>query len=110
MVKDEEIRKVHDALKKGAEELGHYFNYDEDFTMELVEGLLENRDRYGYMSCPCRLASGEYERDEDIICPCAYRERDLEEYGACYCALYVTKKIRDERLQVGSIPERRKNI
>jgi ferredoxin-thioredoxin reductase catalytic subunit len=110
MVDDEEVRRIHDMIKKGAEELGHYFNYDEEFTMRLMKGLLENRDRYGYMSCPCRLASGEYEKDEDIICPCVYRDPDVEEYGACYCALYVSKEVRDKKLKVGSIPERRRNI
>ncbi|MBN1785639.1 MAG: ferredoxin:thioredoxin reductase [Candidatus Methanofastidiosa archaeon] len=105
-----EIKKIHDIIKKGAEELGHYFNPNELFTLLLVKGLLENNERYGYMSCPCRLASGIYEKDKDIICPCDYRDPDVEEYGACYCALYVSKDVRDKRLPVGSIPERRKNL
>lgn len=109
MVREEEVKRVHDLLRNGAEKLGHYFNYDEEHTMRLVEGLIENRDRYGYMSCPCRLASGEYEKDKDIVCPCDYRDPDVEDHGACYCALYVSKEVREKKLPVHSIPERRKN-
>jgi ferredoxin-thioredoxin reductase catalytic subunit len=34
--------------------------------------LLVNKERYGYMCCPCRLAAGNREKDADIICPCQY--------------------------------------
>jgi ferredoxin-thioredoxin reductase catalytic chain len=76
-------------------------------TRELVKGLLVNEKRYGYPVCPCRLASGKKEMDLDIICPCDYRDPDLEEYGACYCSLYVSRDVVDGRKKVGPIPERR---
>ena len=43
----------------------------------------------------------------DIICPCDYRDADIAEYGACYCALYVSKEIAENTKQAASIPERR---
>ncbi len=73
----------------------------------LIKGLVENRERYGYPSCPCRLSSGELSVDKDIICPCDYRTPDVEEYGMCYCALYVDKEIHSEEKSITSIPERR---
>lgn len=45
--------------------------------------LLINERRYGYRACPCRLASGAKEEDLDIICPCDYRDADLNEHGGC---------------------------
>ena len=33
----------------------------------LLNGLTENEKRYGYPSCPCRIASGNIEKDRDII-------------------------------------------
>jgi len=73
MVDEEEVKRMYDIIKDGTEELGHYFNYDRELTLQLVRGLLVNKDRYGYMSCPCRLASSDYEKDKDIVCPCDYR-------------------------------------
>ncbi len=94
-------------LKREAEEAGYYLNPDEEFTLDLVEGLLVNQGRYGYPSCPCRLAEGEREADRDIICPCDYRDPDLDEYGACYCGLYVSEEIAQGKKKARSIPDRR---
>ena len=44
---------------------GYFLNPDPDFLQNLLEGLKENEDRYGYASCPCRLASGNFEWDRD---------------------------------------------
>jgi len=59
------------------------------------------------MSCPCRLGSGSRDDDKDIICPCDYREADVEEYGSCYCALYVSKDWLESPVPHATVPERR---
>jgi ferredoxin-thioredoxin reductase catalytic subunit/rubredoxin len=105
---EKKINETHKRLKREAEEGGYNLNPDESFTKILVEGLLVNEERYGYPSCPCRLASGKKEDDLDIICPCDYRDDDLDEFGACYCALYVSDEIARGEKQATSIPERRK--
>ncbi len=97
-------------LSTEAEASGYHLNPDEDFTNALAEGLLVNTDRYGYPSCPCRLASGERTADLDIICPCDYRDADLEEYGACYCALYVSADIAAGASPASPVPERRGTV
>jgi len=86
---------------------GYFLNPDEAFARDLVKGLLFNRKRYGYQSCPCRLASGDADADRDIVCPCDYRDADLTEYGACYCALYVSEDVSAGRKEAGLVPERR---
>jgi ferredoxin-thioredoxin reductase catalytic subunit len=86
---------------------GYFLNPDEAFARELVKGLITNRKRYGYQSCPCRLASGDSVADRDIVCPCDYRDADLGEYGACYCALYVSQAANAGREKIGPVPERR---
>ena len=78
-----------------------------DLLDDLLKGLAENEERYGYPSCPCRIASGDLEKDRDIICPCDYRDPDIEEYGQCYCALYVNEAIFKGEKAAESIPERR---
>ena len=102
-----EVEKLHETLRKVQEPKGYYFNKDRDRVFELLEALLVNKGRYGYMSCPCRLASGEREKDRDIICPCIYREPDVREYGSCYCNLYVSREWNDERIPHAYVPERR---
>ncbi len=103
----EAIERKYEQLKREAEESGYNLNPDVKFTKGLVEGILTNIDRYGYASCPCRLASGKKEDDLDIICPCDYRDPDLVDYGTCYCALYVSEEVLKGERELQSIPERR---
>jgi ferredoxin-thioredoxin reductase catalytic chain len=102
-----DVRQLYEQLKKIQEPKGYYFNKDKESVFELLEGLLRNKERYGYMVCPCRLASGDREADRDIICPCVYRAPDVEEYGSCYCNLYVSKAWNDETIPHAYVPERR---
>ena len=94
-------------IRKGAESGGYHLNPDDSFARMLVEGMLKNEERYGYPSCPCRLATGEKARDLDIICPCDYRDADISEFGACYCSLYVREDIAAGKPLVVPVPERR---
>lgn len=101
------IEELLDLLKKSQEPQGFFFNKDSGLVNDLLNSLLINKERYGYMSCPCRLATGEREKDKDIICPCEYRDPDVREYGSCYCALYVSKEWNEGEIQAGAVPERR---
>ena len=89
---------------------GYHLTPDPAFLNDLLEGLKKNEERYGYPSCPCRAASGQFELDRDIICPCDYRDPDVEEFGACYCALYVSRDVFEGKRTLGQIPERRPAI
>lgn len=106
-VSPEEVDRLFQRLHKEAEAGGYHLNPDTPFTKDLVKGLLVNEKRYGYWACPCRLASGNKEEDLDIICPCDYRDPDLDDYGACYCALYVSGAVLKGEQKLQSIPERR---
>ena len=92
-------------MKKDAVAGGYILNVDDDFVRMLAEGLVENGERYGIESCPCRLCEGESEDDMDIVCPCVYRDDDLAEYGACFCALYVATE--EDSFVQKQVPERR---
>ena len=100
-----EVDVLLERLLKEAKESGYEINPNMDETRELVQGLVVNQKRYGYLACPCRLAAGKKEDDLDIICPCDYRDPDLDEYGACYCNLYVYE--RTPEMKPGPVPERR---
>jgi len=106
-ISEADVDSVYLTLKKEAEDGGYRFNPDVEFVKTLIRGLLKNEQRYGYRACPCRLASGKKEDDTDIICPCDYRDPDLNDFGACYCALYVSAAIARGEKQVAPVPERR---
>ncbi len=102
---DELYQQLHDFNEKR----GYFLNPDIDFTMALLNSLLVNEKRYGYQACPCRLATGKRGDDLDIICPCDYRDKDITDYGACYCGLYVSLNVSRGKQELKPIPERRPN-
>jgi len=106
-VSEIEVEEVYKRLFSEAEEGGYHLNPDVEFTKNLVRGYIRNEQRYGYPSCPCRLASGKKDEDLDIICPCDYRDPDLEDHGACYCALYVNDAVLEGTKVLAPVPERR---
>jgi len=105
------IKKSFDDVKKfvsmTANHNGWKLNPDEEFLKMIIDGLMVNYNRYGYFSCPCRDASGIKEKDKDIICPCKYCKPDQEEFGHCYCGLYLTQSFFESNKKPSSIPDRR---
>ncbi|MGC9517581.1 MAG: ferredoxin-thioredoxin reductase catalytic domain-containing protein [Methanomicrobiales archaeon] len=106
-VSDEEVDQYYHKIKENAEKFGYHLNPDLKFTKDLIRSILINKNRYGYGACPCRLASGKREEDLDIICPCDYRDPDLNDYNTCYCGLYVSGPILEGEKELVPIPERR---
>ncbi len=100
-------QELFEMLRKVQEPKGFFFNNDRERVFDLLEALLANKERYGYMVCPCRLAAGDRDADRDIICPCAYREADVVEFGSCYCNLYVSEAWNQGVISEEYIPERR---
>ena len=98
---------LYDLLKKAQEPKGYYFNKDREWVLSILSDLLVNKERYGYSSCPCRLATGEREKDRDILCTCVYRAQDVKEFGSCYCNLYVSEDWNNDKIPHTYVPERR---
>jgi ferredoxin-thioredoxin reductase catalytic subunit len=101
------LEKVRQRAEADAKTYGYYLNPDPSFLQDLLDGLKKNEERYGYPSCPCRVASGNLELDRDIVCPCDYRDPDVAQYGACYCALYLRKDLYEGKTPINPIPEQR---
>jgi ferredoxin-thioredoxin reductase catalytic subunit len=103
----EEVESLYERLKKLQEPTGYYFNTDGTMAKDLLGQLLVTKSIYGSMSCPCRLTNGKLDLDKDIICPCVYREEDVNEYGSCFCGLYVSRARHDGDAPAVYVPERR---
>jgi ferredoxin-thioredoxin reductase catalytic subunit/rubredoxin len=106
-INQDDVEKKYQVLDREAREGGYHLGPDKEFTKKLVRGLLINEARYGYPACPCRFSKGIKAEDLDIICPCDYRDPDLDQYGACYCALYVSDAILSNKQSLSCVPERR---
>ena len=100
-----EVATLYEMLRKTQGAKGYFFNKDKEWVFELLEALIINKKRYGYMTCSCRLASGNKDNDKDMLCPCVYRTPDVEEYGSCYCSLYVSKEWNHNKIPHEHIPE-----
>lgn len=100
-----------DQTKKYVEKVaavkGWILNPDKEFTQGVIEGLCNNEKKLGCFLCPCRESSGKKERDRDIVCPCAYAQEDIQEFGHCYCALFLAPEFAATKKEPQSIPERR---
>lgn len=68
---------------------GIALNPDEDAVRRVAKGLVKNFVKHGHYFCPCRVVTGDIELDIKIDCPCVYFLKEVQENGACHCALYV---------------------
>ncbi|MBY9006537.1 MAG: ferredoxin:thioredoxin reductase [Candidatus Lokiarchaeota archaeon] len=93
-----------DYCKKICEINGWILQKDKETLDDLLDGLVDNKNRYGYQSCPCRFTSGNRALDRDLICPCDYAASDIEEFDTCYCNLYLNpdfyKKHKEKFIQI----------
>jgi ferredoxin-thioredoxin reductase catalytic subunit len=106
-ISEKDVNAFFEKLRSEAFGSGYFLNPDQEFAKDLIKSLIINLTRYGYPSCPCRLAIGEKDADNDIVCPCDYRDPDVAEFGACFCALYVSQAAAKGEREIASVPERR---
>ena len=80
-----------DMLKwaKGFAQKHHWvLNPDEKHLGIVIRGLVRNKEKFGRPYCPCRLRSGDEEKDRAIECPCIYHKEEIVKDGHCHCELY----------------------
>lgn len=71
-----------------AQNAGLRLNPDERQRGTVIKGLVRARERFGERYCPCRIRSGDPEKDAAIICPCVHRDEEIAESGQCHCHLF----------------------
>lgn len=65
-------------------------NPDIEHVAFTVEGILRNERSKGLKYCPCRVPSGNFEADLDLICPCNFKSQETwEDQGRCWCGLFI---------------------
>jgi len=83
---------VIDAWKDFAQKTDFKLWEEEESVRTLSEGVLENMRNKGLKFCPCRITTGDREKDLKLICPCNFKSQQTwKEYGECWCGLFVKK-------------------
>ncbi len=75
-------------LERYLEGKDYSFNPDADTVDSVLTAMSKRFGKFGKDYCPCRLVSGDAEKDANIICPCAYHEQELAKDGHCHCHLF----------------------
>lgn len=86
--KIEELIKEYEAH---AEEKGMLLNPNRKIVEAIARGLLMKELKLGKRYCPCRVTTGDEEKDKKMICPCIYHLQEVDEKGQCICRLFIKK-------------------
>lgn len=105
--RDKSMQDVHQFVTNVAAKQNWAINPDPQFLSEVEQGLQRNYNRHGYFLCPCRDGDGNRANDKDIICPCIYNIPDQQEYGHCFCGLFLSPEFAKSGQPINQIPERR---
>ena len=69
------------------------FNPDKQVVSDAAEGVLIQQKKKGLKYCPCKIVTGDKEKDFPIICPCNFKQQDTwKQKGECWCLLFVKEK------------------
>lgn len=89
--KKQKFEKLLNEYKNYAKENNICLNPDKKITEGLIKALIAQEEKYSARYCPCRLTTGDKEKDKKIICPCIYHKKEIEQDGHCHCFLFVKK-------------------
>ncbi|KAF1076667.1 ferredoxin-thioredoxin reductase catalytic domain-containing protein [Methanogenium sp. MK-MG] len=67
---------------------GWNVNPNEKQLEAVIKGLARNTARFGERYCPCRMRTGDLDKDKEIICPCIFHEAEITNDGYCHCRLF----------------------
>lgn len=79
---------------------GYELNPDEKRLRVVIKGLARNLAKHGARYCPCRIRTGDQEKDRLIICPCIYHEKEIADQGMCHCNLFFRRNESGELVRV----------
>lgn len=85
---DDEVEAIRHWAEAYAKIHGFSLNPNNKQLGTVLRGLARNRLKLGEQYCPCRLRSGDKEKDRIIICPCIYHEDEILQEGHCHCNLF----------------------
>ena len=91
MALDKEAQALLKQMKKYADSKGFKLNENQAALEGVINALLRNKKFKGDIYCPCRIVTGDKEKDKDIACPCVFHRGEIELQGKCKCTLFWAK-------------------
>jgi ferredoxin-thioredoxin reductase catalytic chain len=87
----EELKaKIRAQMEEYARQTGYRLNPDREVVDSLITAFAKRTDRFGQPYCPCRVMTGDPEKDKAIICPCIYHREEIAGQGICHCHLFCS--------------------
>jgi ferredoxin-thioredoxin reductase catalytic chain len=87
-VDEKDIERIREWAEEYARKHGYRLNPNQKQLEIVLRGLARLKGRTGEQYCPCRLRSGDMEKDKIIICPCVYHKDEIAKEGHCHCNLF----------------------
>ena len=75
-----------------ARKAGFRMNKDKKQIGFILKGLKANDDKFGFRYCPCRIVTGNFDKDRLIICPCIYHKSEIKTGGHCLCRFFYDRQ------------------
>ena len=91
MALDKEGQELRKTLQAYADSQNFKLNPNEKALEGIINGLLRNKKFKGDIYCPCRVVTGDKEKDKEIACPCIFHRGEIELQGRCKCTLFFAK-------------------
>jgi ferredoxin-thioredoxin reductase catalytic subunit len=85
---EREAKVIEERSRRHAREAGLVLNPDAKKLRMLFTALARRKVRYGEFYCPCRVVTGDREKDKPNICPCEPHLREAADHGHCLCELF----------------------
>jgi len=96
---DDLVAEMREQVEAYCRESGYRLNPDSDTVERIIRGLARRKQKTGEAYCPCRVATGDPEKDKDIICPCIYHQQEIAADGICHCFLFCSPEYEAEYRQ-----------
>lgn len=85
-------REVLKAFEGFCRENEFELNPDKAHVGACIDGILENEKKYGFKYCPCRIQTGDFAKDIELLCPCNFTiQEKYKNQGECWCGLFTKK-------------------
>jgi ferredoxin-thioredoxin reductase catalytic chain len=91
MVLDKEGKELLKRMQTYADSKNFKLNPNKEALEGIINALLRNKKFKGEIYCPCRIVTGDKEKDREIICPCVFHRGEIELQGHCKCTLFWSK-------------------
>lgn len=80
----------YERLKRICEKKDYIFNPNQDWVVQVISLMTNNKKEFGKYFCPCK-QHYPVDTKADIVCPCPTIDQEVADHGCCHCRLFCKK-------------------